>query len=100
MLVTQGDGPQALAAYRKALAIREALAARDLANAQWQTDVALSCGNLGALEHGQSVEARRAHLVWGRDILLGLKAAERLMPNQDRTGWFDKQLGKLAEGQE
>ena len=43
VLVAQGDGPGALVAYRRGLAIREALAARDPANTQWQTDVAVSC---------------------------------------------------------
>ena len=50
VLVAQGDGPEALAAYRKGLDIREALAARDPANTEWQTDVAVSCAKLGALE--------------------------------------------------
>lgn len=39
VLVAQGDGPGALAAYRKSLAIHEPLAARDLANTQWQRDL-------------------------------------------------------------
>ena len=54
VLVAQGDGPGALAAYRKGLAIAEALAARDPANTQWQTDVAVSCAKLGTLAHGRT----------------------------------------------
>ena len=98
VLVAQGDGPGALAAHRKGLAIHEALAARDPANAQWQTDVALSCAKLGTLEHGQSVEARRDYLLRGRAILLKLKSGGRLMPSQDGTEWFERQLGQLPPG--
>ena len=39
VLVAQGDGPGALAAYRRGLAIAEALATRDPANTQWQRDL-------------------------------------------------------------
>ena len=95
VLAAQGDGPGALAPYRKALAIRDALAARDPANAQWRTDVAVSCARLGALDHGQSLETRRGHLLRGREILLTLKAAAQLTESQDRTAWFEEQLAKL-----
>jgi tetratricopeptide (TPR) repeat protein len=95
VLKAQGDGPGALAAYRKGLAIREALAARDPANAQWQTDVAVSCAKLGTLEHDQDIDARRDHLLRGREILVTLKRAGRLMPNQDWIGWFDEQRAAL-----
>jgi len=99
VLVAQGDGPAALAAYRKGLAIAEALAARDPADAQWQTDVAVSCAKLGALDHAQSVETRRDYLLRGREVLLKLKSAGRLMANQDWTEWFEQQLGQLPPGQ-
>jgi hypothetical protein len=99
VLVAQGDGPGALAAYRKGLAIAEALAARDPGNAQWQTDVAVSCAKLGTLDHGQSVEAQRAYLLHGREILAKLKAAGRLMAKQDWTEWFEQQIGKLPPSQ-
>ncbi|MDS4040466.1 MAG: hypothetical protein RKP20_04740 [Candidatus Competibacter sp.] len=95
MLKAQGDGPGALAAYRQSLAIREALAARDPANTQWQVDVAVSCGKLGTLEHGQNVEVRRAYLLRGKTILARLKSADRLMANQDWTEWFAEQLQQL-----
>jgi hypothetical protein len=42
VLVAQGDGPGALAAYRKGLDIAEALAARDPANTEWQRDLSVS----------------------------------------------------------
>jgi tetratricopeptide (TPR) repeat protein len=96
VLVAQGDGAGALGAYRAGLAIGEALAARDPANAQWQTDLAVSCAKLGTLQHGQSVELRRGHLVRGRQILVSLRSAGRLMPSQDWIPWFDDQLAKLA----
>ena len=99
VLVAQGDGPGALAAYRKGLTIAEALAARDPANTQWQTDVAVSCAKLGTLDHGQSTEARRDHLLRGREILLNLKSAGRLAANQDWVGWFDEHLTRLPSGQ-
>ena len=47
MLVAQGDGPGALAAYRKSLAIAEALAARDAANTEWQRDLSVSHERIG-----------------------------------------------------
>ena len=47
VLVAQGDGPGALAAYRKGLAIAEALAARDPANTEWQRDLSVSHDRIG-----------------------------------------------------
>ena len=47
VLVAQGDGPGALAAYRKGLAIGEALAARDPANTEWQRDLSVSHERIG-----------------------------------------------------
>jgi len=95
VLVAQGDGTGALAAYRKGLGIAESLAARDPANAQWQTDVAFSCSNLGRLEHGQTIDARRGHLLRGRGILARLKEQGRLPPQQDYIQWFDDRLAEL-----
>jgi hypothetical protein len=99
VLVAQGDGAGALSAYRKSLAIGEALATRDPANTEWQTDVAVSCAKLGTLEHGQSVEVQHDHLVRGRQILVSLKSAGRLMPSQDWIPWFDDQLANLTADQ-
>jgi tetratricopeptide (TPR) repeat protein len=92
VLVAQGDGPAALTAYRNSLAIAEGLAARDPANTQWQADVAVSCSKLGTFEHGQSAEVRHGHLLRGREILVGLKSAGRLMPSQDWIQWLDEKL--------
>ncbi len=47
MLLAQGDGPGALAAYRNSLPIAEALAARDPANTQWQSDLSVSYRKIG-----------------------------------------------------
>ena len=47
VLVGQGDRAGALAAYRKGLAIREALAARDAANTDGQRDLSISHEKIG-----------------------------------------------------
>ncbi len=47
VLVAQGDGAGALAAYRRGLAIAETLAARDPANTQWQRDLSVSHERIG-----------------------------------------------------
>jgi hypothetical protein len=78
-----------------ALAIAEALAARDAANSQWQTDVAVSCAKLGTLDHGQSVETRCDYLTRGKAILLRLKSEGRLAATEDWIGWFEQQLRQL-----
>ena len=96
-LAQLGEAAPALAAHRQSLALREAGAARDPHNTEWQTDVASSCAKLGALVQGQSVDERRALLERGRGILLALKAAGRLLPNQDRIAAFDKQLAGLGK---
>ena len=75
MLVAQGKGEEALAAYRDSLAIAERLARADPANAGWQRDVAVSQFRLGvfALRSGDLAEARRL-LTAGRAIVAGLAA--------------------------
>ena len=95
VLVAQGDGPGALAAYRRGLTIREALAARDPANTQWQTDVAVSCAKLGTLEQGQRWEVRQRYLLRGKEVLVALQSTGRLMANQDWIKWFNAQLAAL-----
>src|SRR5262245_65835989 len=42
VLIAQGDGAGALAAYRASLGIRERLAAQDPGNAAWQRDLVVS----------------------------------------------------------
>jgi tetratricopeptide (TPR) repeat protein len=92
VLVAQGDMPQALDAYRRSLAIRERLAAYDPGAARAQVDVSVSCAKLGTIRHGQDVNVRRQFLIRGRAILLKLKSVEKLLPNQDKIDWFDRQL--------
>ncbi|WP_411873426.1 tetratricopeptide repeat protein [Vulcanococcus limneticus] len=47
VLVAQGDGPGALAAYQAGLAIAEDLAKRDPANTEWQRDLSVSNIKIG-----------------------------------------------------
>jgi hypothetical protein len=96
VLVAQGDGAGALAAYRKSLAIGEALAQRDPANTQWQVDVAVSCAKLGGLDQ-VGITERRAYLGRGLKILRTLRNAGRLLPNQDWAEWFEKALRNLDD---
>ena len=91
VLVAHGDGTGALDAYRKSLAIRDPLAGRDPPNTQWQVDLAVSCSKPGAF----SGLERRDFLVRGLKILPALRQADRLLPNQDRTGWFESALKEL-----
>ena len=95
VLVAQGDGPDALPAYVAALAIAEGLAKRDLANTQWQVDVAVSCGKLGSLDSLVSVQQRKEYLSRGLKLLSALKQAGRLHANQDWSEWFDNALRSL-----
>jgi len=46
-LLSQGDQPEALTAYRASLAIRETLAHRDPGNSQWQRDLSVSHDRIG-----------------------------------------------------
>jgi len=59
VLVAQGDGPGALAAFRKSLALGEALAARDPLNAEWQRDLIVSLVKLGE-STGDAIYTARA----------------------------------------
>ena len=47
MLQAEGDRSGALAAYRKGIAIREALAAKDPGNTEWQRDLSVSHNKIG-----------------------------------------------------
>ena len=95
--MAQGDGAQALAAYRKGLAIREALAARDPANTGWQRDKAVSAWKVGTLKGSlQSNAERREVLVKGLKVLDGLAQRQLLAPPQ--AGWpemFRKAISEL-----
>ena len=95
VLVAQGDGPGALAAYQAGLAIREGLAKRDPANTGWQVDVAVSCAKLGSLDSLPLIGERQEYLSRSLNLLTTLKQAGRLHANQDWTGWFDSALRTL-----
>jgi len=94
VLVSQGNLPAALTAYRASLAIRETLAKRDPGNSQWQTDVAVSCSKLGT-HAGLTTHERRNYLHRGLQIQEDLKTRGRLAPNQNWIPWFKNQLEKL-----
>ena len=79
----QGDSAGALAAYEAGLTIREGLAKRDLANTQWQVDVAASCAKLGSLDSLPPISTRKEYLSRGREILLALRRSERFPASQD-----------------
>ena len=95
VLVAQGDGPGALAAYQAGLAIAEDLAKRDPANTGWQVDVAVSCANHGSLDSLLLIGERQEYLSRGLNLLTTLKQEGRLHANQDWTGWFDSPLRSL-----
>ena len=95
VLVAQGDGPGALAAYQAGLAIAEGLAKRDPANTGWQVDLAVSCAKLGSLDSLVSAQQRKEYLSRGLKLLSALKQAGRLHANQDWSAWFDNALGSL-----
>jgi tetratricopeptide (TPR) repeat protein len=95
VLMAEGDGPGALAAYQAGLAIREDLAKRDPANTQWQVDVAVSCAKLGSLDSLVSMQQRKEYLSRGLELLSALKQAGRLHANQDWLSWFENALRSL-----
>jgi hypothetical protein len=76
-LVTQGDGPGALQAYRKALAIHERLADRDPQNTEWQRDLSVSQFKLGKVARiALNASQAKVHFESGRAILLRLVAID------------------------
>jgi hypothetical protein len=60
-------------------------------------DLAVSCAKLGDLAQLDKSE-RHAWLRRGLGILQTLKAAGRLLPNQDWTRWFEEKLKTLDNG--
>jgi hypothetical protein len=118
VLVPQGDGPGALAAYRTGLTIREALAARDPANTEWQRDLSVSHdriadvlvvqgdgpGALAAYRKGlaiaEALAARDpANTQWQRDLVLGfMKLSEVTGDNAYAEKALDVALGMQQRG--
>jgi tetratricopeptide (TPR) repeat protein len=78
VLSAKGKPDDALAAYRRALDIAEALVARDPARIEWQRDLAVTCHKIGTLEAecGREAEARDA-LERGKAIIARLAEIAR-----------------------
>ena len=77
VLVAQGDGAGALAAYRKTHAILERLAASDPSNAGWQRDLIVSNVKLSEITGEKRYVARAlevAHAMAERGILAPVDA--------------------------
>jgi hypothetical protein len=70
VLAAQGDGPGALAAYRKSLVIGEALAARDTANTEWQRDLSVSHDRIGNVLATQG-DVRGALAAYRKSLVIG-----------------------------
>ena len=93
----QGDLGGALKSFQAGMEIRRQLAARDPGNAEWQTDLAVSCWNLSQLDTPALPKAeRRALLERGLAVLEGLQQRGRLTPNkQTWPDLFRQALQKL-----
>jgi hypothetical protein len=76
VLVAQGDRDGALKAYQAGLAIREALARRDPANAEWQRDLIVSCVKISENDPPEAPK----RLSQALEIARGLQAQGRLAP--------------------
>jgi hypothetical protein len=118
VLVAQGDGPGALAAYQAGLAIAEGLAKRDPANTQWQRDLSVSNNKIGdvlvaqgdgpgalaAYQAGLSIAeglAKRdpANTGWQVDVAVScarLGSLDSLLLIQERQGYLSKGLNLLT----
>ena len=85
VLVAQGEGGAALAAYGSGMAIAERLAAADPGNAEWQRDLIVSCVKLA------EAEPATARLSLGRALAVAraLSEAGRLAP---RDVWMLEEL--------
>ena len=94
----QGDLGGALKSFQASMEIRRKLAERDPGNAQWQTDVAVSCWKLSQLDTPALPKAeRRALLERGLAVLEGLQQRGRLTPDKQRwPEMFRQALQKLA----
>ena len=85
VLVAQGEGGAALAAYGSGMAIAERLAAADPGNAEWQRDLIVSCVKLA------EAEPATARVPLGRALAVAraLSEAGRLAP---RDVWILEEL--------
>ena len=89
VLVTQGDGPGAFAAYDRSLKIAEALAARDPANTEWQRDLIVSYVKLSEVS-GDKTYVQRA-----LEIAEDMQQRGVLAP---RDAWLIDELKRRAAG--
>ena len=93
----QRDTAQAQEFYEKSLAVSEELVELDLANTQFQRDVAVSHAKLGQLRETQGAEGRPAALDHYRkvvEIFEGMKAAGVLAPADE--GFIAEFRAKVA----
>jgi hypothetical protein len=119
VLVAQGDGPGALAAYQAGLTIREGLAKRDPANAQWQRDLSVSNNKIGdvlvaqgdgpgalaAYQAGLTIrqglaKSDPANTQWHVDVAAScakLGSLESLLSIQERSEYLSHGLKLLTE---
>ena len=79
----QGDLPSALSSYKQGLEIREKLAARDPANAQWKTDLVVSLWKLAnVLERQGAPQNREAAINYQRALEMLLAIEGKLTAEQ------------------
>ena len=76
--VAQGDRAGALQAYEQSRAIRDKLAARDPANAEWQRDLIVS--NVKLAEVAEEASKAKRHYRAALDVAVALRDAGRLAP--------------------
>jgi tetratricopeptide (TPR) repeat protein len=92
VLLAQGDGPGALAAYQKGLEIGETLAARDPANTQWQRDLSVSHNKIGDVLRAQA-EGPGALASYQK----GLEIRERLSAREPANTQWQRDLSVSHE---
>ena len=83
VLVAQGDGPGALAAYQAGMAIAEGLAKRDPANTEWQRDLSVSHDRIGNVLEAQG-DGPGALAAYQASLAIAEGLAKRDPAN---TGW-------------
>ncbi|MEM9567543.1 MAG: TIR domain-containing protein [Cyanobacteria bacterium P01_E01_bin.34] len=83
VLVAQGDGPGALAAYQEGMKIREALAQRDPDNTEWQRDLSISHEKIGNVLVAQG-DGPGALAAYQEDLKIREALAQR---DPDNTQW-------------
>jgi hypothetical protein len=92
----QGDLTSALSSYKQGLDIRQKLAARDPANAQWKTDLVISLWKLAStLEQQGAPQKREAGVNYQRALeILRALAAENRLTTEQKT-WISQLESRL-----